>query len=178
MSKTLGFILCVCVALILSFNAQAHSTYPHQDEINALATSITGQIVVVHCTNIPAKYSGYTEQTETDGVSSFAPEIWVQRYNCYWLNRMMRYRTRRYVKSSTWADDATVGMGTALLTIVHESGHIKLNNGNEGIVECWAVHHMRGVLAGFNLPASVANGVYWAAKRIHEASEAEYRSVC
>lgn len=162
-----------------STNSATEYTNP---QYTALASQMVGKgtIITVHCTSaMPEDYLGYTIPIMTDNtVSGWEQDIYLQKYVCYSLGELLHYTKKHYVKSSTWQDDKESRMGQALLTIVHEVGHIRTNSINEGYVECWAVHHLKYYLNWFKMPSKVAHNVYLDALLSHRMAPAVYLTVC
>jgi hypothetical protein len=145
-------------------------------ETAQIASTITGRNIAVHCVALNSSLYGYTVQSiDVNGNSSFAPDIYLANSICVGLNRMIHYRAAR----TKVVDGARIyNMGLALITLVHESMHIKLNNGNEGIVDCYATHHLQPTLDSFHLPAWVRWQVLRDARDIHSHAPAKFRTVC
>jgi hypothetical protein len=157
--------------------SQAVAAYGRTNsEVSGIASTITGQNITVHCVMLDSSLYGYTVQTiDANGNSSFAPDIYLTDGICVSLDQMIHYRSAR----SKIVDGARIyRMGLALMTLVHESMHITLNNNNEGIVECYATHHLRSTLDSFRLPRWVRWQVLRDARDIHSQAPAKFRVVC
>lgn len=151
-------------------------TYP---SLNQLASRMVGEQITVHCLDINPDWTGFTTPIiDGNGVQTFNPDIYLQKYICYGLRELMNYISRHYLRNTTWQSDKEWRMGEAILTLVHESGHIKLNSIDEGVVECWAVHHVAYYLSWFNLPAKVERNTLADARENHHLAPAPYQAIC
>ena len=178
-TKAKHLLALFIIAMATTTAAQAHMyTNP---EFSAIAAGIVGEPITVHCVPNSKDYFGYTLQTTTaQGVSTYYPDIYLEHEICIALNRMLHHHYHvRGRNPNAWSFDQYYLLGAALLTITHEAYHIKLNSGNEAIVECMALHHIRGVLNKyFQIPVWLNRIVISNAIAAHKNAPAPYQKVC
>lgn len=182
-------LICITVVACVAMTASCESSKAAANKIHRygnydsptysqLASNIIGRDITVHCGSWGNNDLGFTYQVGDDtGFTGFQPDIYLRNDICDGLHLLLTYRPTK--NSKFFAYDKYDSMGAAILTLQHESDHIILNSGDEGVVECYAIHHVKATLEQyFDMPESMINAVYRNAKEVHNMGGAEYRTVC
>lgn len=182
-----GLSLFIPLLVLVAVSRAATVEQYDQPEFSQIASSITGQDITVHCVpNMSDKY-GYTNmETDENGNVSFDPDIYLGHEICDSLNLMLHHHFQhgkrgksRFVDDLSFALGRNYMMGVSLLVFVHETEHIRLNSGDEGIVECSAMHRLRSVLRHyFHVPGWLSRIILWSARDAHTQSDPTYLEVC
>lgn len=139
-------------------------------EFSSIASSIALTPVVAHCIPNNPDYYGYTD----------GKDVYLEHEICDALNLLLHHRFRKGQRAKYhWSFDRYYMLGAALVTITHESGHVRFPAASEGAVECWAVRHARSTLRRyFNQPTWMRRIILREAHAFHRDSAPEYRTVC
>jgi hypothetical protein len=167
--------------------------------LSALSSAIVGTPMHAECAPSDPDYYGWTYLTEyqlDDGSWSVEPSdtIYISGDICTELARLSDYSAnRRFFKRPKYVpehkpgtdvivwpgdNDHIYNAGAALLTLVHESMHVKLLSEDEGVVECSAIRNAWPTLAALHLPVWLNKELLAVMMDVHLSGTDEYRAVC
>jgi hypothetical protein len=168
--------------------------------LSALSSAIVGSPMHTECAPSDPDYYGWTFLTETsedDGATwtiLTEPYIYISGDICTELARLADYSAnKRFFKRPkivprskagepqiVWVGDNEhiYNAGAALLTLVHESLHVKLASDDEGLVECTAIRNVWPTLAALHLPLWLNKELLAVMTDVHLQSTDDYRTVC
>lgn len=160
--------LTVAVALALCSPSIASADAPGLAPLASLAAA---QSITVTC-SVPADApeAGYT----VVGGS----RIWLTSQDCSTLSRLVRGDSR-WLAGATDSVDNVYLAGQAIQVLTHEATHLRLESGDEALVECTASRNYWPVIRSLHLPSRLAGRILAAATRTHRnLANALYKSDC
>lgn len=165
--------ICLALLFVLPWTATAKADI---EPFDTIATIEIGVPINVQC--VETNFSAYTVQTtDTFGVTAWQNNIFMGPEACKGMKLLNNFRLRS--KDDFKYADQYYFMAVALLSFQHEMDHIILNSVDEGVVECYAVHHMGITLKTYwNMPPWLYRIIISNAKDVHRSTPKEYRTVC
>lgn len=120
----------VFVGFLAGWNlAPAQAAYDSPSISAYTEAHLTHQPTPIHCDHLPDGWTGYTESyTTEDGRTVFSPDIWLSYSTCRYLTKLL---------DGVVPENGRMA-ANALLTLEHESLHIRLASTDEAHVECAA----------------------------------------
>lgn len=180
-------LICLPFCIPQPGKASLNSMYPTDaygnvevPALSALSTAIVGSPMHALCAPSDPDYYGWTYLTDTldeNGnvvLTEASDTIYISGDICAELERLTRYpQTKaafrrpsvspidRSGKTALWTgeNDHVYYAGVALLTLVHESMHVKLLEHNEARTECMAIANVWPSIAALHLPGWLAGEI-------------------
>lgn len=206
MSARWLIIYLILLALLVSAiwatpgKASLNSDYPTDSfgrvevpAIEALATSVIGFYVPTYCAPTSKDAYGWVSDRndpETLTTDDYDQVDWsnvsinISGDICQELERLTRFpESKRFFRkpcycNHAWPNEHIYYGGVAILTLVHESLHVKLQSADEGWVECSAVHNLWPTVSALHLPVYLNKLLLFDALDDHLQAPDEYLTVC
>jgi hypothetical protein len=158
--------LALSLVALLALPGVAHAGTVVADTTRLIAPGISVACVA------PAQMSDPSDEGETYQVSdatgtTFQPLIVLSLDTCAGVTRMREHR-------NVYAVDGAV----SLATLLHEAEHLKLNSGNEALVECTAMHKLRFWLTRFGYRGKLRASMLRGAWLVHDNMAIQYTAGC
>ena len=171
-------MLLVVLFCTIPSDARAESNITEwntRPRFNDLATWIVGSPTEVRCVNLDPGIDG--EVWFRDGHAEHI--IYMRGDVCGYLNLVVNYRTATHrVRSFVTYEDNLNMIGNAIMTIEHESMHIKLDNTDESITECTALRNVWNTIKYLGLSRNLTKKLYRGAIASHNTLPSNYRVGC
>ncbi len=184
-ATTITALIVASVSLALASPANAADMQP------------LGVGIPVKCVKAPRGLDAWSNPTDTPDEAlhaTFENQIFVNARLCGALLKLVDYRDHRGwfrrdrtakmrnagapQVGETMLNDHVYDAAVGILSIVHESKHIKLGSVDEGLVECAAIRDVRPTITRLGLPAWLAAQLFSDARTEHASLPSNYRTVC
>ena len=191
---------CILIAALVTLattttaTASLNDRYPANEygalevpEISALASSIAGAPVTAICAPEDPAMDGWTYAYEDpNGRVVVEPVVYLSGEHCGALDKLIHWREntrwlgrRKHAKLDVWGvSDHLYNASVAIIALVHESMHVRLQSLDEGVVECVAIRNTWPVITRLGLPRWAQSELLLGAQDNHDQLAASYRTVC